>query len=1180
MLRIELLGPLVVSDAEGRDRTPGGGRERNGLATLAVVSPESLSTERLAAELYREGGTADPRNAVQAMVSRLRKALGRSAGCLETTVNGYRLVDVTVDVDEAEALLREASLGDDLKGAVDRLDQARRLWRGSSFDGLDGELIEAERLRIDGLLHDVEDGLLVRRVRVGSSPGDDGRHRRDLIGDLEAAVRHQPLREQRWELLMLVLYQMGRQADALRAFQRARGLLAEHLGLEPGPSLIELERRILAHDPGLDPQPDSEQDRPSDGLAEQSDSVEFERGPQLPSGTLSVLLSDVVGSVRRWEDDPADTASVIDNVRRLWSEAVTSGGGVAVVGGPRTSGEGIMAIFETAEQAIRAAARAMADQAGLDLATRAAIHTGTLEPTDHGDYRGPVVNRCARILELAQGGQILVSGSTAELARGHLTADPPAETDPVVGGTADQIGAGLGVRELGSHWLRDVPEPMNLWQVTGPALPSTFPPLASADRTSLPRLRGALLGRDRLLERLSELVADEPLVTLLGPGGIGKTSMALAVGWSVIGGRSVCFVDLARVDDPAVVADRLVEAAVPGHDDPRPAAARLAERLSSSTDLVIIDNAEHVIDAVTDIVDAVLTSRLKGSFLVTSRHPLGLTDETIVGVPPLEVPDDSDDLDATGRSPAVTLFVERARALQPGFVVSDGLLPVVAHICRRLDGMPLAIELAAGRASLLSIDDIAARLDDQLRLLRQVRSQRDRRHRSLEAVVGWSVDQLSTEAREVFNRLSVMAGSFGLDGLAGLLEHCDLTHIDELEAVDELHSASLITVEHGGSRFRMLEPIRQFAAAELTRRGLEPASRRAHAQWITEVAADAHRRRDRSRAEARKRLDAESDQVLAALNWIADAGQADLAGDLAYPVGWWFLSGDARAGEKALGRLLDVVDRAVDPLGWAKVVLGLGMASAAHPGSAVAGQSIEALKIFDDHDHPDRALVRLAAVFAQTGGGDLELPLQLLAEADRMTSADDLFARALVDMSTMIVNSIVLGLEPSGADGSAAVQRGTRAMATFREFGETWALGTTLSEMGRLHQRLGDLESAEACYLESLELFDGDDNHGSHYVLTELARLAADRGQFGRADRLNAEALRIAEADGYDGCVALALAGMAYTAVARDAIDQAAELYRQAIALSSDTIIELGRTEWLEALDRLVGPGPDSPSEA
>ncbi len=1187
MLRVQLLGPLVVVDGDGRDLTPPGARERNGLAALAVVAPDPLSTERLAAELYRERPAADPRNAVQAMVSRLRRALGRSAGAIETTANGYRLVDVGLDVDQAERLLRQAMGADEPARATEILAEAAALWHGPSLDGLEGELIEAERLRIDALRCDAEDAVLRRRTDRPADATTDP----DLVADLEAAVRAEPLRESRWDLLMLALYRAGRQADALRSFQRARGLLAEHLGLEPGPTLTALEQRILAHDPTLDQPRSSAVDTPPTTTGPDGSAAPAER---LPTGTLSVLLCDVEGSVRRWEADPGDTAEEIERLHQRWNQEVEARGGIVV----KSTGDGILAVFATAGDAVVATAAAMADQRRSSLAVRAALHTGSLTPVDD-DYRGPVVNRCARLLDLSTGGQILVSGPTAELARPQLAlAD-------------DGDGPRVGLRDLGSQWLRDVPEPMAVHQVTGPGLQATFPPLPSRDPASLPRPPGRLVGRDELVERVTGLVGEHGLVTLLGPGGIGKTSTALAVAWQALDGRPVTFVDLARVEDPHAVADRLAEAVASGHaeDDDRPAADRLADRLTTATDLVVIDNAEHVLDAVATVVEQVVAHQLKGSFLVTSRQPLGLADEIMVGVPPLEVPADGDDLATTGRSPSVELFLARARAGRPDFTLADGLLPVVAHICRRLDGIPLAIELAAGRASLLSVDDIAARLDDQLRLLRQVRSQRERRHRSLEAVVGWSVDQLSPPTREIFARLSVMAGSFGLDGLESLLHHSRLEHgnlehgnlehgglehggvehgnlehggvehgglehggvdqADAIEALDELDGASLITVESGGGRFRMLEPIRQYAAAELSARRLEESTRRAHARWIIDLARAAYASRGDERVPARARIDAESDHVLAALTWVADSGQADLAGELAYPIGWWFLTGDARLGERILRRLMAIADREADPLGWANVILGLGVATAAHPRSEVSDHSLAAIELFDQHDHPDRGLARLAVVFAQTGGSDIELPLRLLDEAERLTSSDDTFAHALIDVSMLALQSVVHLIDPDRIDPSEPVERGRRAAEVFRSVGENWALATTLAELGRLLQRLGRLEDAERCFLESIELFERNDNHSIHYVLSELGRMASQQGHHERADRYHTEALRVARLDGNDGCLALSLAGLAYSAQHRDQRDRAIELYREALDLVADSILEAGWMEWKQELTRL-----------
>ncbi len=1174
MLHIQLLGPLLAHDDAGADLTPPGARERNGLATLAVVSPDQLSTERLATELYREQNTSDPRNAIQAMISRLRKALGQTAGSIETTTSGYRLVDVTLDVDEAERLLHATMAEPDPVAARALLEQAEALWHGPTLDGLAGELVDAERIRIDNLRADAEDAVFERRLAagVGADPG--------LGPALEAAVRDQPLRERRWELLMRTLYRDGRQADALRAFQRARTLLSSHLGLDPGPSLVRLEQQILAHDPTLDADQHSDPGTASPGSDHRHDpgsasgfTVGASPGDSLPRGTLTVLLCDVEGSVRQWESNPAQTGQAIAELHRIWGDATEAWSGHMV----KSTGDGVLAVFTTASGAINAAAQAMSDQMQSSLVVRAAVHTGSLEPVE-ADYRGPVINRCARLLELAHGGQTLISGITAELAGPEL--------------------GDLSLRDMGSHWLRDVPDPIRVWQLEGPGLPASFPPLPPNGPASLPRLRGTLLGREELVSEIARQADEDKLVTLLGPGGIGKTSAALAAAWELAGGRPVTFVDLARVTNAAAVEDRIVDAVVTvDHDIERRPAERLADRLQASTDLVIVDNAEHVLGAVASLIDQVLQYELKGSFLVTSRQPLGLSDEVIIGVPPLELPIDGDDLGETGRSPSVRLFLDRAKANRPDLAIQSGLLPVVAHICRRLDGLPLAIELAAGRASVLSIDDIAARLDDQLRLLRQVRSQRDRRHQSLEVVVGWSVEQLTNDARELFERLSVMAGSFGIDGVERLLRRCDLDRLDALETLGELQEASLLVVEPGGSRFRMLEPIRQVAAARLDQRNLDRETRRAQVLSLTEMTSDAHYRRDHSRVPALNKIDDEADQLTSAIAWIAESGEADLAPEISFTSSWWFLTRDARLGEQLLKRLVPLVDRETDPVGWALVVLGLAIVTASDPGSDVADTSLEAVSILDEADHPDRGLARIAAAFAQTGGQDIELTLQLLEDADRLISPDDLWGRALTEMSSMTIQSLWLMVADDGIDGTdrtegvegtegvidpeAVVARGLKATAMLREIGENWALGAALGELGRLMQSLGRIEEAERCYIESLELSAAGVYHGTHFILTELGKLASQDGRHSEADGYHERALELANQDGNAGCIATAVAGLAHAAEARGEAEQAMELYHQALELAEGTsLMNKADQAWVETLEQLAGRAgePQPPS--
>ncbi|MEZ5410389.1 MAG: BTAD domain-containing putative transcriptional regulator [Acidimicrobiales bacterium] len=1093
MLHIRLLGPPEVTDDQGRDVLPPGAREQLCLAILAVVAPTGLSTPRLAAELYTDRETSDPRNAVQAVVSRLRRALGRSAGCVETTSNGYRLVDVSLDVDQAEELLRRAASEPDPVAARAVLAEADALWRGPTLDGLGpAAALDAERLRIDGLRADAVDAVAARALETGAATSE-------LVATLEAATRAEPLRERRWELLMTALYRQGRQAEALRAFQQARRHLSDELGLSPGPALVDLERRILIQDPAL-----------------AGAGGEPEAGTQ-PQGVLSLVLGA--------GDEPA--------------------------------------VFAEPAQALAAAV-----DAARATGARAAVHTGVLRPAaassgDGDGYRrrNPVADLARRLLDIAHDGQVLASSATVDLARPDLAAD-------------------IELRDLGLHWLVDAPEPVAVWQVSGPGLRTVFPPLRTAGPASLPRLRSPLLGRDPLVAEIVDLVGRHPLVSLVGPGGIGKTSLSLAVAWAVAGGRPVVFVDLATTTDPAAVGNRLAQEVAPADiDDERTPERRLADHLRVSTDLVVVDNAEHVLDAVAAVLEPVLADELKGSLLVTSRQPLGLAGEAIVGIPPLALPDQDADLSATGESPSVQLFLARARAARHDVAVPPGLLPVVAHICRRLDGIPLAIELAAGRASLLSVEDIAARVDDQLRLLRQVRSSRERRHRSLEAVVGWSVDQLTPPARQLFARLAVMSGEFDLLGAEALVERCGLSSIDVLECLDELHDASLLAVSGAGgagsARFRMLEPIRQLAEAELTAAGLMAETRRAHARWLIGIVSDAHARRDDSRPAAFAAVDRYGSQLRAAIAWITETAQLDLAEEIALGAAWWFLLNDARAGRDLMTTLMGLADREREPLRWAVLVVARAMAKVDHSDRAIAEPVLQAVEVLDAHDHPDADVARVVAAFTQLAGSDLRIPYQLLQEADALTEGGGTWSRAVVDMAIMILDGIRYGLEPTAADPAVALARGHRAAEAFRAMSEHWALGVTLSELGRLHQQLGDDERAEACYLEAVELLGGGEHHVIHFLYSCLGRLATGRGDHERALAYHRQALAIAEVDANPGCIAITQAGLGHAAEARGDRIEARDRYRLALSTTDDlSILEYGQDEWRDALARLE----DAPS--
>ncbi len=953
MLEVLLLGPLQVLGDDGVDLTPAGGRERQCLAVLATVGAEGVSMDRLTRELYGDRSPNEPRNAIQAVISRLRRSLGAHAEAIETTGTGYRLVGAVTDVEPVLTDLRRAADASDPVEAQAALDHIMSRWRGRPYEGLDGELIDAQRNRIENQRLKAEELILERRLSGQPARGID----QLLLDDLETAVGSHPLRENRWRLLMLALYRDGQPAAALRAFQRARSIMVDELGLEPGPTLTELEQRILAHDPEL--------------------------------------LS-------------------------------TTGGG--------------------------------------EPATR-----------------------------------------------------------------------------------------------TRPLRPASSPALL------LPRLRSNLFGRGGLVADVEAEVGRRPLVTLLGPGGIGKTTLAVAAAWRLVNQRPVHFVDLASITDPDQVASRVAEQlGMPDGAATEPPAAWVGTHLVANPHVVLIDNAEHVVTGVADLVDGILRHHdVSGSFLITSRRPLQVPGETVIAVPPL-VADNG----------AVQLFCDRVKAVQPNLEIDDAQRAVAAAICDRLDGIPLAIELAAGRATVLSIDDIAARLDDQLRLLRQPLSTGEPRHESLEAVVTWSVDLLSPTGppavRAPGRHGRRRSRSTGAEAVAA---NCGLEPDTVLDGLDELVRASLLVAEGRGGRLRMLEPIRQAALARLSEQGLEGQTRRAHARWSADLLADAHSRRDHTRGEAMGRTrdrPSERRRGLAGRDRRRDRARIT---DLALPAGWWYLSHDVRQGGRLLGRLLARLDRdRHDELAWALTVMGLAVATATDPRSEVAAPSLDAITILDRHGHPDAGVCRVAAALAQTEFSDIEVPVRLLAEAERLVSSDDQWATAVVDLVVMAVESLLHNLGRGTIDTDSLLAKGERAAAVFAAMEEQWALGVTLTELGRVYQRLGDIEEAEARFLQGLEqLSDEHDYHGRHYVFTELGRLASARGEHERAVELHDRAEEIAAGDGNPGCMAMVLAGKADAAEARGDRVAAIEHYTRALDLMDlESLIETGADEWRRALDRLT----------
>ena len=545
-------------------------------------------------------------------------------------------------------------------------------------------------------------------------------------------------------------------------------------------------------------------------------------------GAVAVLFTDLEGSTRLWDRDPDAMHAALARHDEIVCGAVTAFDGAVFA----SAGDSFGVIFPTVTAAVRCAAqvqRELSDEvwpADLgELRVRLGIHVGRVLRRG-GDCYGPTVNRCARLHAVGHGGQTLLSAAAAAELRAELP-------------------AGMTLRSLGSHQLKDLSEPMEVFQLGVRGLPEEFPPLRSLDnprlRHNLPTQMTSLVGRSAEMQTVRDLLDESRLVTLVGSGGVGKTRLALQVGADLLDGSGdgVWFADLAPLTDRDLVA-ATVASVLNVRPGDRAVEDALADALGSRRLLLVLDNCEHVIDAAAKLADHLLRAAPQLVVLATSREPLQVTGERIYRLPSLSVPaEDAGDVAAIQRHDAVRLFVERAVAQRPGFALDESTARTVADICRSLDGIPFAIELAATRVGMLGLEDLADRLNQRFRLLTGGSRTALPRQRTLEALIDWSFDLLTLTEQELLRRLSVFAGGFDLEDVEAVCAGGGVDRLAVLDLCRALLDKSLIQLVDGShSRYRLLETMREYAAAKLTEApgGEELELRRAHRDYFVELA--------------------------------------------------------------------------------------------------------------------------------------------------------------------------------------------------------------------------------------------------------------------------------------------------------------------------------------------------------
>jgi predicted ATPase/class 3 adenylate cyclase/DNA-binding SARP family transcriptional activator len=795
-MRYRILGPLEVLDNEGRTVALGGPRERVLLATLLLEANRVVSSDRLIDAIWGESPPETAANALQVNVSKLRKRLAPSPDSgspLFTEAPGYVLRTAPGELDsELFEKLAERASDDDPASVSGLLGEALALWNGPVLDGIETDVPGRSAVV---RLEEMQISVLERRIQADLAQGLHG----ELIGELESLVHLHPLREGLRCQLMLALYRSGRQAEALAVYRETRETLSEELGIDPSPALQELELAILKQSPDLDLH-----------FAESMTPAASEQ----PSGTVTLLFTDIEGSTRMWEQDPKAMNEALQRHDGLLRSAIETSGGYVF----KTVGDAFCAVFSSAKGAVKAAADAQRSLSaenwptGIPLRVRMGLHTGECEERG-GDYFGPPVNRVARLMSVAHGGQVICSRATADMV-------------------GEGLPRSLGLRELGTHRLKDLSRPEELFQLVVEGLSADFPPLRSLDDPSmpnnLPEFVSSFVGRETEVGEVRRLIEESRLVTLVGPGGVGKTRLGLQVAAELLDGSGdgVWMVALESVGDPDSIPREVAKVLGIKEQTGQPVEETLVEALADRSVLVVLDNCEHLIGACAKLADVLVRGCLNLHLLSTSREPLGIDGERIFRVPSLSIPkEDAVTASSVATSEAVALFVERARTHTAGFSLTGDSSPLVGAICRRLDGMPLAIELAVARLRSLSLADLNNRLDRRFQLLTGGSRSALPRHQTLRGVVDWSYDLLTEAEQVLLRRLPVFSGGFELDAAEGVCGFGTIEGFDVTVLLGGLVEKSLVATDTStvAIRYRLLETIREYSAERLAEAGRDEA---------------------------------------------------------------------------------------------------------------------------------------------------------------------------------------------------------------------------------------------------------------------------------------------------------------------------------------------------------------------
>ena len=857
-----------------------------------------------------------------------------------------------------------------------------------------------------------------------------------------------------------------------------------------------------------------------------------------PVGTVTFLFTDIEGSTQLLQRTGERYPELLDEHRRLLEDAFARHGG-NVVG---TEGDSFFVCFTRASEAIAAAIdgqlalSAHAWPPDTEIRVRMGIHTGEAALRD-GDYVGLAVHEAARVSSAAHGGQILITSATAQVA-GVMPAD-------------------VAAQNLGPHRLKDLEEPIPLLQLIHPRLRREFPPPRSLDArpNNLPVDLSRFIGREHEIAQMLDAITQSRLVTVTGAGGIGKTRLAVEVARELLDrfADGTWFVDLASLTDTQLVGDAIATAMGIRLDGDRSSDAVeiIVDHVRTKRVLVVLDNCEHLVEPCALAAETLLQRCPELHVLATSREPLGLAGEMTWRVPSLAQPTDTDPPDVITAADSVQLFVDRARAARHDFELGASDVPAIARICARLDGIPLAIELAAARARSLTCSAIAERLDDRFRLLVGGSRTALPRQRTLEALVDWSYDLLDEDERSVLRRLSIFSGSFSLEGAEAVCPGPGLQPADVLDRIEALLDKSLVQLEGRSGRYRLLETVREYARHKMLDAGEADQVRERHLTFYVDLVG--RKWRDVLWGPAVREtialFEEEHDNIRGACEYATEAHPA-LAVRLTGVLGWfWWIRGYLAEGRRRLKDALDAHGRLASHDLAAALATHAFLAQLEPDLVAVEASAREAVTMIDRLGPTDETAWAKPWALASLGAA-----LNARDDADAAVRAcRDGLEDAHAHGERLAEGRCLQELAHSALmreDYTGALELAEEALVIVRELPSDIGVVRILASIAAIAGRVGDRQRALAAMDEGLETARRiDDRIGVTGTLMARVLDALNHGEFTEALEYATEAVDFARRWGDTSFILSVLNYAGYAAIGLHDFARAADALDEAIAI-------------------------------